>query len=424
MIGLAPGGGGYKPFALRHVGTIYPRRVDADQDFIRLRCRHRGRTDRQDFRSACGGRGDVTHGGWQHGAIVPLVPCDETAAGPAAGARAEPGRWGDQAGRDGPARNRSTGARRDRKGPFRQPVATQRAVERYESIPHQLVREDAAALAERGRQRVTLHVLGQGHELVRIRGHAAVAQIGDACAAGPRQRREWRGVRAQLEHVVEAIAAALERCAVVRGAEREQLPQRTAPAMPLAGAVMDRTACDEPAHAVADQRQLLERYRPVRNQRLQQCRERASIRVNRAAAVVTEKQQGLPALACDLRQPVLAGTTPVLLVEAQPVNRNHDPAGRARHHARGLRGIHRHAMAQQGHGQRQRVRREFEVIAIHAVECRYPCIARCSGFTRGQQRTQGTESGVEPFAYHPRGAANAAVDQAGDSARGFCARCA
>ena len=194
--------------------------------------------------------------------------------------------------------------------------------------------------------------------------------------------------------------------------------------MPLAAAVMNRAARNEPTHAVADQRELFEWNRPVRNQRLQQCCERASVRVDRPASVVAQEQQGLPALARDLRQPVLAGTTPVLLIEAQPVNRDHDPAGRARHHARGLRCIDRHAVTQHGHGQRQRVRREFQVIAVHAVECRHPRVAGCCGFTRGQQRSQGTESGVEPFAHHPRGAANAAVDQAGESARGFCARCA
>ena len=98
----------------------------------------------------------------------------------------------------------------------------------------------AVGRPERGRHREAgdLARQGQGHAAVGAMGESirarpvlveqvAVAQVGDAGAAQPAQARERRGIGRRAQQRVDPLAGALERRAVVRGAEEDHVAHAT-----------------------------------------------------------------------------------------------------------------------------------------------------------------------------------------------------
>ena len=138
---------------------------------------------------------------------------------------------GGPATRGAPSRTRSTAVPWQPQCP-RASACLPRALSSGRTVADQSFGEQTAALAECCGQRIALHVVRQRDDFLLDTGDAAVAQIRDPCAAGLAQARERSDVGAQFHDVVETVAAAFERCAVVRRAEREQLTELSPPRMP------------------------------------------------------------------------------------------------------------------------------------------------------------------------------------------------
>jgi hypothetical protein len=95
------------------------------------------------------------------------------------------------------------------------------------------------------------------------------------------------------------MAAALERCSVMRRTEEDQSAQRAQPLVTSRTAVVDRAPRDEPTHAVTDDGNLLHGLRPMAQQRLQQVGELTlplpPLATQRAIVAEIEAEQALVA---------------------------------------------------------------------------------------------------------------------------------
>ena len=221
----------------------------------------------------------------------------------------------------------------------------------------------------------------------------------------------------------------------MRRAEEHQLVEHTRPALAGLLRVVHGTARQQPAHAVAQHRETLQRARPCVDQPLEQIGELTAVARNMQPAVVVQVQRRAAEVARERRAVVVAVALPLQIVHAQAVHQHQQVrAGRGpAHRQRGGFDQHRPAFAAQGHRRRQRVGGCHEVIAQHAVERRHDrfalpaCAGRAGGIERigsnGERRHQQREQRVDAAAHHPRDAANRLVDQAGDAARAAVGRC-
>src|SRR3954454_15318575 len=98
----------------------------------------------------------------------------------------------------------------------------------------------------------------------------------------------------------------LERSTHVRGPDGDDLAHERAPHLALELGLIGAAAGDEPAHRVANERNLADRQRPRRNDLLQQVRQRAAVLRDAAAAVVADVDGGHPELALEQRAVTLA----------------------------------------------------------------------------------------------------------------------
>ena len=198
----------------------------------------------------------------------------------------------------------------------------------------------------------------------------AEPQIGDARAADLAEASEWRGVRARAEQHVHPVAAALERRAVMRRAEEDELVETPQPRVARQRAVVAGAAGDEPAHAVPDEHELGQRHRPALHQRFEQLGERAPVGRDVEAAVVVQIDRRVPEVARQRGAVIVSLALPLQIVHAQAVHQ-HDQLAAGVRDRRGQRlafARQRVTVPTQVHGDRQRVVRRRQVVAEHAVQ--------------------------------------------------------
>ncbi len=165
----------------------------------------------------------------------------------------------DRAGRGGRCRSRST-ARCSAKASARAGARAGRA--RCRAAPGRrraAVLQVAAACAMAGGDRVAAHAVGQRQRAAAVGAareaiaalpvlveQVAVAQVGDAGAAQLAQARERRRVGRGAEQQVDPVAAALERRAVVRRAEEDEVVEARRPALAGLRAVVQALRATRP----------------------------------------------------------------------------------------------------------------------------------------------------------------------------------
>ena len=98
----------------------------------------------------------------------------------------------------------------------------------------------------------------------------AVAQIGDPAAADLPNRGEGFGHPVAAQSGVNPVADTLQRCAVVRRAQEDDVFQLATPSHAGLFGHMAGAAADQPAHAVDQQRQILNGLRPGFEQVIEQ----------------------------------------------------------------------------------------------------------------------------------------------------------
>ncbi len=98
---------------------------------------------------------------------------------------------------------------------------------------------------------------------------AAEAHVGHTCASDPREPPDRSAVPADAEEQMDPAATTLERCAVVRRPDADEPAERTPPSVARSVAVVACAACDEPTHAVANERKLVEGYGPLCDEALE-----------------------------------------------------------------------------------------------------------------------------------------------------------
>ena len=156
----------------------------------------------------------------------------------------------------------------------------------------------------------------------------------------------------------------------------------------------------------------------MKQQRLQLVRELAPVGRDRSAAVVAKVDRRVPVLDGDRLDAIVAVASPVLLVEAEPVHDDEQPPGGAcQRVGRPLR-IDSRTVMPEAHLDRERVPGAYEVIAVDPVDGRDPGVAGSGGLALRQHRGNRRQPHVEAPPDDSRRAADAAINEAREPARG------
>ena len=247
----------------------------------------------------------------------------------------------------------------------------------------------------------------------------AVAQVGDAGAADLSQARERRAVAADAEQHVDPVAALLERRAVVRRAQADQPAQRAPPTVAGRLGHVAGAARDEAAHAVPDDRQLLDGQRPGRDERLEERAQFAPVGGDVQAAVVVQPQRRVAEIAREGGSVLMAEPPPLPVVHARAVDQD-DELGRRLGEDGPQRGrLERQlvAVVPQSHGDGERIAGRGEVVAEDAVEHGQHRLPLGAGDAVAEQRPELREGDVDARAHEVRHPADGLVDHPGHDAR-------
>ena len=184
------------------------------------------------------------------------------------------------------------------------------------------------------------------------------------------------------------------------------------------------TAGDQAAHAVPDQRQALDRMRPVPQQRLQQAGELAAVVRDRQAAVVAQVERRVAAFGGERGAVIEAFVFPLLVAHAQPVHQHQQLAGRGQGDSVVESGprigrVDGPARVPQRHGDGERIAGFGQVVAVDAVQHRGEYLASGRRRAGGQQLLERGQGAGDAAATELHPAAHVAVDEAGDAARGL-----
>ena len=159
-----------------------------------------------------------------------------------------------------------------------------------------------------------------------------MAKVRDPAASDFPEPRERGRVRACIEDPVDPIPAAFQGRALVGRAEEDEVAQRAEPLVARDRCVGAGAARHQPAHAVADDRELLDRHRPGFQQRLEHLGERAPIGGDVATAVVVQvdlrhraRRGRIPRQRCAMVVPL---ALPLQVVETQAVHQHQHSWGR------------------------------------------------------------------------------------------------
>ena len=310
-------------------------------------------------------------------------------------------------------------------------MSTERARDRHEPIADERTAQAAGLLRKRTRDRVARDAAGQrnGRACARATREAIAAvpvlvdqtrmpQVGDAGTAQLAEPRECGRVRACAKHRVETVAVSFQWRTRMRRAEENDAAHVLRPRVTQRIGVVQRAACDEAAHAVAEQHEFLDVDRPRAHERLELRGERAAIGRDVQAAVVVQVDRRVVRIAFERGAMVMAVAPPLQVTHAQAVREHDDACARSLDVARegGAIEFERAAVAAQAHADAERIAGCREMVADHAVECRQ------QGFTRGRGPRLTRFRHPRQHAMHTatdtaRHAADAAVNQTGDAAR-------
>jgi len=108
----------------------------------------------------------------------------------------------------------------------------------------------------------------------------------------------------------------------MRRADEDELVEPPQPVVVRQRAVMARAMGDEPAHAVPDQHELGQRYRPESHQVLEQSRKHAPVDGDMEAAVVVQINRRIREVAGERRAVIVSLALPLQIVHAQAVQQH------------------------------------------------------------------------------------------------------
>ncbi len=195
------------------------------------------------------------------------------------------------------------------------------------------------------------------------------------------------------------------------------------PRVPLRFAVVTGAARHEAAHAVAEDRQFLDRTRPGGDELLQRFRELRTVVGDMQAAVVAQVERRAAERTGQCCAVIVSLPPPLQVVQAQAVHEDQQAAGgrgssRRAQRARRIGQVDRLAAIAHGHRDRQRVGGPGEVVAVHTVDGGQQCIPARPGRAFRHQLDHRRERRVDAAPDEVHAAANGAVDEAGDAPRG------
>jgi hypothetical protein len=147
------------------------------------------------------------------------------------------------------------------------------------------------------------------------------AQVGDAGAPDPAEAGERRAVRDLLDETMEAVPAALERRAVMRRPEEDEVPEETRPATAGERAVVDCAACHEAAQAVSEDRHFVDGHGPRSEERVEHPGELSPVRRDVPAGVVVHVDRRVAERARERGGVVVSRPRPLEVVHAEPWTR-------------------------------------------------------------------------------------------------------
>ena len=154
----------------------------------------------------------------------------------------------------------------------------------------------------------------------------SIAKICDASAPNPAEMREGRRVSALVEHKMQPLAAALHWSAVMRRSQENELAQMPQPVMSFGSAIIASAPGYQPAHAVADHDQFLDRRRPLGDKHLQQISKSPPVGGNVQASVVMQIKWCVAQIARQRGAVIVTIPMPMPMVQAQAVHENNQPA--------------------------------------------------------------------------------------------------
>jgi len=244
-----------------------------------------------------------------------------------------------------------------------------------------------------------------------------VTQIGNAGAANPSEALQGRHVGRLPEHGVDPVPAALERRAVMRGAEKDDLAQRLRPRVTRARGHIERTARDQATHAVRQDDEFPERHRPGSDEGFERIGECTTVGRNVQPGVVVQIDGRVAEVLRQRGPVVMAVARPLQIVHAEAMHEHEQLRARVRHRGGESRaaGRERLAFTAYAHRDRERVFRRGQVVAEHTVHHGHQAFARRRRLhllERGGHRAQRE---VEAAAHRARDATDALVNQPGDA---------
>ena len=183
-------------------------------------------------------------------------------------------------------------------------------------------------------------------------------------------------------------------------------------------AVVASAARHQPAHAVAEDHQLVELRGPLGDQLLEQRGEGAPVGRDVQAAVVEEIDRRVAEVACERGAMVVPQPEPPPVVQAGAVDEEEQLAAGLRkvRAERPSLQLQRMAGLAQLHLDRERVARVGQVVTEHPVEHGEHRFPLRPGRTVADERRELRQSAVDAGAHQLRHAADAPVDQAGEGA--------
>jgi hypothetical protein len=183
-------------------------------------------------------------------------------------------------------------------------------------------------------------------------------------------------------------------------------------------AVVASATRHQPAHAVADDHQLLELRRPLGDQLLEQRREGAPVGRDVQTAVVEEIDRRVAEVACERGAMVMPQPEPPPVVQAGAVDEEEQLAAGLRKVRAERPSLQRQRMAGLAklHLDRERVARGGQVVTEHPVEHGEHRLSLRPGRTVADERRELCQSAVDAGAHQLGHAADAPVDQAGQGA--------
>ena len=303
----------------------------------------------------------------------------------------------------------------------RVPMPSQGAVERHKPVTDQSIAQHAAIRRAYGGCRIALYAGGQRHEFPICRDRA-VAQVGNTRASCPAQMRKRREIRTQFHYLVESVAAAFQRRAVMRRAKKYELAEMRRPLMPCRTSVMTGASSDKSTHAVPHDRQFLERRSAIADQGLQHFCERESVTRNWQATVIAQVERQIPEVIGKRCPVVVPVAVPLPVVHAQPVH-EHEEFVCGRHipvlseHAYRIVEVDKLTAITQAHINRERIPGPQKVVTVHAVRHGSVCIERWRGLTLRQKLRERRQTHVGSLANKASNTANAAIHEAGYTLR-------